>query len=303
MNPIVEIVLPIALGFIMFSLGLSLTPADFARVFQQRRAFWVGALGQMLMLPLLALGIARLFAPPPEVALGLLVLAVCPGGVTSAFMTSLFRGNTALSISMTAVFSVMSVATVPLVLGGLANLVGDGLTGLRLPVGETMRTLLGVTLIPVALGMSVRAVGPRMAGRIERPTRITATLLFAALVVGAILSQKQDVLPFLRAAGVFTAGLNVATLLAALGLGALAGLHSRDRVALFFECGMQNAPLAMFVAIALLERPDLSIAPATYGILQAPLTLLVAALASRLVAGLRPPKAVLGAAVPIGSGS
>lgn len=273
MPPIIDTVLTLALALIMFSLGLSLGQRDFRQVLAAPKSFLVGMTGQLIMLPLLAVGLVLLLQPPTPIALGMLVLAIAPGGATSAFMTNLFRGNVALSISLTALCGFVVIVTTPFLLSLLMPLVSDSGLTLRVPPSEIVRSLLRIVAGPVIVGMLLRAWFPRFTDLIERPIKITAATLFFALLIGAIVSQIDLVQDYFVAAGLFTITFNIAVVLSAFVLAKLSGLSARDGMAIVFECGMQNAPLAMFLAVSVMQQPDLSIAPAIYGVLQAPITL------------------------------
>ena len=161
-NVIIDIVLPLALAFIMFSLGLGLTTGDFALVFREPRAFTIGIVNQMLVLPIVGFAIASLADLDGELAVGLMILACCPGGVTSNILTKLAKGDTALSISYTAVVSVVSVITLPLVVGfSMDHFMGESAPTIDIiGLGITMFLL---TTLPVAIGMSIRAIKPSTA--------------------------------------------------------------------------------------------------------------------------------------------
>jgi bile acid:Na+ symporter, BASS family len=282
MPPALELILTASLGLIMFSLGISLTLRDFRNVFEDKKAFLVGAAGQILMLPLIACAIIMAFQPPAAIAIGLLILAAAPGGATSAFMTGLLKGNVALSVSLTAICSLLCVVTTPMLLSTLIPLVTGGSATISVPIGQIIQSMLMIVVGPVALGMALRAALPRFAGQAEKPIKILASLLFVALLVGAIASQLDLVRESFAAAGLFTIILNVSTMLCAFVLAMAFRLNGRDGIAIVFEVGLQNAPLAMFIAATVMKQPELSIVAAIYGVLQAPITLGLGSLIHRL---------------------
>lgn len=273
MPPALDLVLTLALSLIMFSLGLSLAWKDFRDVLTQPSGFFVGIVGQLLLLPLIATTIILIFQPPQTIALGLLILAIAPGGATSAFMTSLFGGNVALSVSLTTMCGLLVIFTTPVLLTVLLPLVSTDAFELTVPPTEIFQSLVQIVAGPVLLGMLLRGLLPGVASKIERPVKTVALILFFALLVGAIASQLDLVQSYIFAAGGYTIALNVTVLIGALALAKMTRLRAPDRTAIVFECGMQNAPLAMFIAISILEQPELSISPAIYGVLQAPITL------------------------------
>jgi bile acid:Na+ symporter, BASS family len=282
MPPALELILTASLGLIMFSLGISLTLRDFQNVFEDKKAFLVGAAGQILMLPLIACAIIIAFQPSPTIAIGLLILAAAPGGATSAFMTGLLKGNVALSVSLTAICSLLCVVTTPMLLSTLIPLVTGGSATISVPIGQIIQSMLMIVVGPVALGMALRAALPRFSGRAEKSIKIIASLLFVALLIGAIASQLDLVRESFAAAGLFTIILNVSAMLCAFALAKACRLNSRDGIAIVFEVGLQNAPLAMFIAATVMKQPELSIVAAIYGVLQAPITLGLGSLIHRL---------------------
>lgn len=277
-----ELILTASLGLIMFSLGISLTLRDFQNVFEDRKAFLVGAAGQILMLPLIACAIILALQPSTPIAIGLLILAAAPGGATSAFMTGLWKGNVALSVSLTAVCSLLCVITMPLLLSVFLPVVAGGTATVSVPLGEIIQSMLVIVVGPVGLGMALRAALPDVAGKAERPVKILASVLFFALLIGAIVSQLDLVRKYFAAAGLFTFALNISTMLGALALAYATRLSGRDGITIVFECGLQNAPLAMFIAANVMKQPELSIAAAMYGVLQAPVALGLGFLIHRL---------------------
>lgn len=171
-NIVTQLVLPLALFVVMLGMGLSLVPADFRRVFEKPRAVAVGALGQLLFLPLVALGVIASLDLPPLFAVGLMVLAFAPGGTTSNAITYLVRGDLALSITLTAVTSLITPITIPLgTAWAMSRYLGESAT-VSLPVGSTIAILVAITLVPVSIGMVIRNKKPGLATRAERPVRI-----------------------------------------------------------------------------------------------------------------------------------
>ena len=175
-NVIIDIVLPLALAFIMFSLGLGLNTSDFAFVFNEPKAFGIGIVNQMLVLPLVGFTIATIAALDGELAVGLMILACCPGGVTSNILTKLAKGDTALSISYTAVVSVVSVITLPLVVGfSMDHFMGEAAPSIDIiGLGITMFLL---TTLPVAIGMAIRAAKPNTADSVSYTHLTLPTIL------------------------------------------------------------------------------------------------------------------------------
>lgn len=273
----IDVLLPAALAFIMFSVGLALRGEDFRRVFQAPRALLIGLCGQLLIVPLAALAVVLVFKLPPALGVGLMILAACPGGASSGFLTHVARGNAALSLTLTVISSLAALATFPvlvkLVLTGLGSggTVGSELNGgigllAELPVGRLIGSVLVVTTLPILAGMLMRNKAPRFTARSERLIGRLATVFFAAIVVATFISHQHTILANLLSIGPATLVLNFAVMGAAYWLVMLGGAGRRDAVAVAMECGLQNAGLAIFVAIVLLRQPELAVAAVVYAL-------------------------------------
>ena len=285
---ITDFLLPAALAFIMFSVGLSLKPADFRQVFTRSRGLVIGLIGQLMLVPIAALAVVSVMGLPPALAVGLLILAACPGGASSAFLTQLARGNTALSLTLTVISSLSALLTFPLLVELVfAHLGGDALSdGMRqlgnLPVGKLMASVLTVTTLPILLGMQVRRGARAFTERRERLIGRLATAFFVAIVLGTFLAHRQTILANLAAIGPATVVLNVVVMACSFALVAAFGSGRRDAIAVAMECGLQNAGLGIYVAIALLRQPELAVPSVVYA-----LTMNIGALAVVLLSRLR----------------
>jgi BASS family bile acid:Na+ symporter len=259
--------LPLALACIMFVLGLGLTLADFGRVFRQPRAIAAGLLSQMVVLPLIAFAVARLFGLTAEMAVGLMLLAACPGGASAGLITKLAQGETALSISLTAITSVLAVASVPLIVDfALQQFTGAGIA-VSLPVLDVVRGVFIITTVPVALGMFLRHRRPAFTARIEPMAGRVATGLFVAIVVATFVSQRQSLIDHFASTGPAALALCVLTMAAGFGIGALARVDRRGRIAIAVESGLQNAALAIFIAVSVLKIPAMAVPGVIYALL------------------------------------
>lgn len=266
-QPVVDILLPLALAGIMFALGLTLTIGDFLRVFARPKAMAVGLFGQLVLVPLFAFAIAVAWKLPPEMAAGLMILAACPGGISSGLITHLARGDTALSISLTAVTSVVAVASVPFVVNAaLAYFTGAG-GSVDLPVLKIVRGIFVLTTVPVALGMLVRRLRTAWTLRAEPVAGRIATLLFVLIVIATFVGQRATLVEHLASVGPAAFALSLAVMAAGFGLAALLGLGHRDRIAIASECGLQNAALGIFIAAAVLQAPRLTVPSVVYALL------------------------------------
>ncbi|TVT76280.1 MAG: bile acid:sodium symporter family protein [Denitromonas halophila] len=262
----IKILLPLGLAFIMFSLGLGLKLADFRRVMTRPDAIALGLLAQILLLPLTAWLIATGLNLAPEAAVGLMILAACPGGVTAGMVTHLARGETALSISLTALTSIAAFLTVPLIVGAsLTHFMGASAT-VQLPLGQTVGGLFLITLLPVTLGLwlnETERIGVRHAVVIHR----VATGLFLLIVLFTFASQWPAMAKHFPSVGPAALLLNLITMATGAALGALVRLDSAGRVALTMECGMQNSALGITLAVSLLAAPALAVPAVIYAFL------------------------------------
>ena len=270
-NIIIDIVLPIALAFIMFSLGLGLTQADFFLVFTEPKAFAVGVFNQMIVLPIIGFGVVILSGLDGELAVGLMILACCPGGVTSNILTKLAKGDTALSISYTAVISVIAVFTLPIIVGlSMSYFMGEVSPDIDIfGLGITMFFL---TTLPVLIGMTIRHQATGMAKSIEKGVNIVATILFLIIVLAAIASEWETLVENIGTLGPSVITLNVLML----GIGYQSAKFFNIEVAkattVSIESGIQNATVGITIGGLILASPDgglstLSLPSGVYGVL------------------------------------
>lgn len=261
-----EIGLPIALAIIMFGMGLGLTVADFTRVFKKPRAFVVGTLLQVVSLPILTIIVISLFPLSAPFAVGMMILAACPGGVTSNILTYIGRGDVALSVSLTAIISVLGFITVPLITGwALTNYMGEAAP--ELPIAKTIIGVFLITTVPVALGMLVRGASNAFADRAEKIFSPLSMVVFVAVVIGALIAERDNVISYISQTGLPVIVLNLVAMAVAGFVAMLLAVPRSQRTAITLECGLQNATLGIVVAITLLERTDISIPVAVYGLL------------------------------------
>lgn len=267
MGILAEVVLPLALAFIMFALGLGLTFDDFARVAKRPRDFFIGALLQIVLLPIVAFLLVSIWPLQPELALGVMIIAAAPGGVTSNILTAFARGDVALSISLTAVISLLCVVTIPLiVVFSYAQLMG-GETGQDISVGKTAISVFVIVTVPALLGLFVRRFAEKFALRFEPSARRISAGLFVLVLAGAIFQERDKITEYFAQAGLVTLVLNVVMMGLAYLIARLFASGLRQRVAISIECGLQNGTLAIAVA-TLLFGSGLAVVPAaTYSLI------------------------------------
>ncbi|MEZ4373027.1 MAG: bile acid:sodium symporter family protein [Polyangiaceae bacterium] len=260
-------VLPLALFVIMLGMGMSLVPADFGRVVKKPKAVAVGISLQMIVLPLLGLGVIKLFGLTGAMAVGLFVLALSPGGTTSNMLSYLSKGDIALSITLTAVVSLVTPFSIPLLLApALEHFMTAG-QAIKLPIAKTIVTLLAITALPVGLGMFIRSRAPGFALRSETAVK-WLSLLFLALVIAGIMRENWEKLPgFFAQAGLSSLTLNVSALI--LGFFVSKGMRlGRDQsVTIGIEVGIQNGTTALFITGEILKNAEMGIPPAIYSLI------------------------------------
>lgn len=276
MGILLSVFLPLSLAIIMFSLGIGLTLADFKRVGARPFAFGVGAVNQMVLLPIIGFAIAVLFGLPGELALGLMILAFCPGGVTSNILTKFAKGDVALSISLTAVISLISILTVPLLVAWSATYF-MGLDAPDVNVTSLGFSMFIITAVPVALGVALRHFAPDFSAGIEPWLARIATILFVVIVVGALASNWSIFVENLPKLGPSLIVLNVILLAAGWFSAKMLSLSGQEATAISIETGTQNATLGITVGSLIAEQatglPPFSLPSGVYGITMYAVTL------------------------------
>lgn len=260
------VLLPLGLGFIMFAIGLGLRIRDFTRVLRQPLALGAGLANQILLLPLLGAGLVLLFDGPPIFALGIMALAACPGGITSNLLTVLAGGRAALSVSMTALSSLIGIISIPLILGASQALLLGESQAISLPVDRILVGVFGVTGLPMALGMLLNHRWPELSERARPACRALATVIFAAIVVGAFIGQRHNMIAHFADIGPYVLALNLGTMILGMATARLLRLDRADGIAITMEAGLQNAALAIFIATTLLGMPEMVVPAILYAL-------------------------------------
>ncbi|HHT00388.1 MAG TPA: bile acid:sodium symporter family protein [Thiomicrospira sp.] len=262
-----KVILPASLFLIMFGMGLSLKLTDFKQVAQAPKAVTIGVIGQMLLLPLIAFSIAILMQLPPEIAVGLMIIALAPGGATSNMFTYLSKGDVSLSISLTAVISVVTPFTIPIIAAlSMSYFMGNS-TEFTIPVMKTIIQLLVITIVPVALGMIFFARWPNLAIKIETVLKWFSVVFLILIIALIVLKNKDSMMDFFAQAGLATLILNIAVLVLGYGLAQLARLNHAQSVSIGFEVGIQNGTLALVVAGTLIGNEVMMIPAVTYSLI------------------------------------
>ncbi|WP_026378821.1 bile acid:sodium symporter family protein [Agromyces italicus] len=266
MGPLTTIGLPVALGIIMFGLGLSLTPRDFTRVAKEPRAVLVALGCQLVLLPLICFGLVLLFRLPPVLAVGMMLLAASPGGTTANLYSHLFRGDVALNISLTAVNSVLAVFTLPLITNLAIAYFLPGDDGLGLQFAKTIEVF-AIVLGPVVLGMLVRWWKPAFADRMDKPVRIASVIILVIVIAGAIATNLELLLANAGTLALITVLFCVLSLAVGFAVPRLLRVGRAQSVASSFEIGIHNATLAIVIAQTVIGSVEMSLPAAVYGVL------------------------------------
>jgi BASS family bile acid:Na+ symporter len=267
LNQFIQIGLPVSLALIMLSLGLTIRWSDFTRQLSQPRSTLVGLFAQLLLVPVLALGIISIFQLPPGLAAGLMILSFCPGGVTSNWFSHMAKANVPLSISLTVIASLITPFTIP----ALSELALQGIMGdsreVHIPLSLTMMRLFIISVLPVAIGMLVRARYIRFSQRWQPLIYRVATSLFLCVIAAIIFQQWVHLPGFLAHSGIASLSMILAGMALGLFIARISRLNGKDTRAITIEVGMQNGGMALVVTQNVLHSAELSIVPVIYGLI------------------------------------
>lgn len=257
--------LPIALGLIMFGLGLDLTIADFKRVGRQPKAALIALACQLLIMPFICFGLIVAFDLPALLGIGMMLLAASPGGTTAALFSRLFRGDVALNISLTAVNSLVAIITLPLITGAAITYY-DRRDDVTMPLSEILNVF-ALILVPVGLGMVVRARKPDFAMRMDKTVRIGSALILLILIVGVIVAELDNIGDYITDIGIVAALFCAASLTVGYFVPKALGVPGPQAIASSMEIGVHNSTLAIFVAVEVLDNTEISVPAAVYSII------------------------------------
>ena len=262
-----QIFLPISLAIIMFGMGLTLVLDDFGRLFTYPKTVLVGLWNQLVFLPLIGFLIIILFDLSSSMAIGVMILSVCPGGPTSNLITQVARGNIGLSVTLTALASLITVFTIPMILSkAITYFTGDTGVIIELPVLQTMLQILVITVIPVSIGMVIRKRNEGFAVRMEKPMRTASTVLFVIIFLLVMIANKEDLIQAMKEVGLATLLLNLSTM----GLGYITAkffsITGKSLISIIIESGIQNGTLAFVIATTILNNIEMGLATGAYSI-------------------------------------
>ena len=264
---IVTKIAPIALALIMLGLGLGLTTKDFTRVIKNPKDFIIGLICQLILLPIIAYILILVFKTPIEIALGVMIIAAAPGGVTSNVMTKFAKGDVALSVSLTAIISLISIISVPLIVFKSADLLGVSNISQEITLTGVALKMAGVVTVPVIIGMIIRRFSEKFISSniniIEKITGILFLVVFAAIWI----EERENIISYLAQAGIIVLTLNIVMMLIAYFVAKSFATGIKQIKCIALECGLQNGTLAVFVATQIFSEITYVIPTAAYALI------------------------------------
>lgn len=267
MNNISTIILAGALIVIMLGMGLTLQGTDFKRIFRYPKAIFIGLTNQLILLPLIGLSITWLLPMQPEIAIGVMILAACPGGPTSNLISHLAKADLALSVTLTAFSSLITILTIPFIVNfALEYFLGVGQV-FELNILSTIVQIFVIVVIPIIIGMLVRRYRPDFADRMARPVRIASAVVLVLIIVGVVIKERANFVSYFEQAGIAALVLNVVTMVLGYFSAKLFGLSKEAARSISIESGIQNGTLAITIAVVLLHNASFAIVPAVYSLL------------------------------------
>lgn len=267
-NVLTAVLMPIALGVIMLGLGLSLTLEDFKRVVLMPKPVFIGLLCQMLLLPVVCFAIATGFDLPPALAVGLMLLSASPGGATANLFSHLAKGDVALNITLTAVNSVLSLLTLPFIVNySLVHFMGEGKV-IPLQFDKVVQVF-AIVLVPVGIGMFVRARKQRLADRLEKPVKILSAVFLLLVIAATVAKERAHVVEYFQQVGLAALAFNLVSMAVGYLVPVVVRLPKRQAVAIGMEIGIHNGTLAIAIASAptLLNNTTMAVPPAVYSLI------------------------------------
>jgi BASS family bile acid:Na+ symporter len=264
-NFITTIFLPLALAIIMLGLGLTLTIDDFKRVITYPKAIIIALFCQMILLPLLCFYLAISFGLNPALAVGLMLLAASPGGPTANLYSHLAKGDVALNISLTALNSVLSLITLPLIVNFSINYFMESNQAITMQFSKVMEVF-AIVLIPVAIGMMLKSKITNLSVKLEKPLRIVSAIFLVLIIVGAILKEKNNIISFLEQIGFVALIFNVCSMLIGYFIPRFFKIENKQAIAIGMEIGIHNGTFAIYIALSVIGNSAMSIPPAIYSL-------------------------------------
>lgn len=267
MDKVSTIILASSLIIIMLGMGLSLVIDDFKRIVLYPKAIAVGLVNQLILLPIIGFSIAVLFPLSPEISIGIMILAASPGGPTSNLITHLAKGDTALSVTLTALSSFITILSIPIIVNfALVHFLDQGQV-IKLDWFQTVIQILVIIIIPISIGMLIRRYKEGFALKMAKPVRKASGIVIALVIVGIFIKERANFVSYFQQAGLATLALNVTTMVVGYYSSKLFKINTKRAISISIESGIQNGTLAITIAVVLLGNTAFAIAPAIYSLL------------------------------------
>jgi len=267
MDKVSTIILAASLIIIMLGMGLSLIADDFKRIVLYPKAIMIGLVNQLILLPIIGFTIAILFPLSPEISIGIMILAASPGGPTSNLIAHLAKGDTALSVTLTALSSFITILSIPIIVNfALVHFLEKGQM-IHLDWVETVIQILVIIIIPISIGMMIRKYKEGFAKRMAKPVRKASGVVIALVIAGIFIKERANFVSYFQQAGLATLALNISTMAVGYYTSRLFKIPNRQAISISIESGIQNGTLAITIAVVLLGSTSFAIAPAIYSLL------------------------------------
>ncbi len=265
-NLLTAFLMPLALAMIMFGMGLTLSFGEFRSVIQQPTAFAIGFVNQMILVPLLAFAISLGLHLSPDLAVGMMLIAACPGGASTNLITFLSRGNVALSISLTTIDGFLAVITIPLILNFSISYFYGGSSDISVPLMETIGKIILMIILPVTIGVLVKKKFPKRSAQLARWSKPVSGILFFLILLSIFIGAFDMIMASAYDLGISSLLLNIGGMAAGFILASIFGLNTRDKIAIMIESSIQNGGLAIVIASSILMKPELSLVAGIYSV-------------------------------------
>ena len=265
-NIITTVLLPIAIGIIMMGLGLTLTIDDFKRIVVFPKAVLVGLFCQMLLLPLVCFLIAKGFGLSPELAVGLMLLAAAPGGATANMYSHLAKGDVALNVTLTAVNSVLSLFTLPLIVNFAINYFMNSDKAVTMQFSKIIEVCV-IVIIPVSLGMLIHAKAPAFSKKLDKPVKILSAAFLVLIIAISVIKERSHIVEYFQEVGTAALTFNLLSMAVGYFVPLIFKITKKQAIAIGMEIGIHNGTLAIYIALTLLGNSVMSIPPAIYSLI------------------------------------
>lgn len=260
-------ILAISLIIIMTGMGLSLTLDDFRRVLKFPKAVFLGFLNQIILLPIIGYLLISVFDVDAYISIGIMILSACPGGPTSNLVTNLAKGDVALSVTLTAINSLVTIVTIPLIVNFSLHQFADETMVISAPIGKIAGSLIAIIALPLAIGMTINKYNKTLAAKLDKPVKIASAVILAVIIIGLAVKEKEKLVEYVQQSWMIVLALNVTTMLVGFITAKIAKLNFKQALTICLESGNQNGTLAIHVAIASLATPQFAIVGAIYSLM------------------------------------